>query len=83
MVYILNINKIEFWRVPCYKKAKYRIVIKPEEKNTALYIILCEADSDYAIERYGWEMKGFMENSLMLPIAEYDNGKETGYFSSG
>lgn len=71
MVYILNINKIEFWRVPCYKKAKYRIVIKPEEKNTALYIILCEADSDYAIERYGWEMKGFMEKKIMAVRIEW------------
>lgn len=70
-VYIFNINKIEFWRGRCYKKAKYKIVIKPEEKNTALWIILFEADSDYAIERYGWELKGSMKKRIMAERTEW------------
>ena len=63
-VYILLIKGIDMFHFYCEGKVNYKVVIKSESANTVLWLILAEGDNKKAIERYGWELKGFMEKKI-------------------
>ncbi|MDE7282028.1 MAG: hypothetical protein K2N85_00330 [Lachnospiraceae bacterium] len=64
IVYILLIKGIDVFHLYCEGKVKYKVVIKSNPDNTALWLVFVEGDNKRAIERYGWEMKGFMEKKI-------------------
>lgn len=64
IVYILLIKGIDRFNFYCEGKVKYKVVIKSESANTVLWLVLAEGDNKKAIERYGWELKGFMEKKI-------------------
>lgn len=64
IVYILLIKGIDQFKLYCEGKVKYKVVIKSKPDNTVLWLVFVEGDNKRAIERYGWEMKGFMEKKV-------------------
>lgn len=64
-VYILLIKGIDFFKGYSKEKVTYKVVITPEAENTVVQVILYEGDNENAIERYAWELKGFMEKKIM------------------
>ncbi|MBD5549656.1 MAG: hypothetical protein HDQ96_00530 [Lachnospiraceae bacterium] len=63
-VYILLIKGIDTFNFYCEGKVNYKVVINSESANTVLWLVLAEGDNKKAIERYGWELKGFMEKKI-------------------
>ncbi|MDE6750389.1 MAG: hypothetical protein K2K21_15230 [Lachnospiraceae bacterium] len=64
IVYILLIKGIDVFHLYCEGKVKYKVVIKSKSENTEIWLVFVEGDNNRAIERYGWEMKGFMEKKI-------------------
>ena len=69
-VYILLIKGIDFFKVYCKENVTYKVAITSEAKNTVVWVVLYEGDNENAIERYGWELKGFMEKKIMAVRVE-------------
>lgn len=70
MVYILLIKGIDFFKGYCKENVTYKVVITSETENTVVWVVLYEGDNENAIERYGWELKGFMEKKIMAVRVE-------------
>lgn len=69
-VYILLIKGIGQLNGYCKEKVTYKVVITPETENTVVRVVLYKGDNENAIERYGWELKGFMEKKIMAVRVE-------------
>lgn len=63
-VYILLIKGIDMFNFYCDGKVKYKVEIEAKSANTVLWLVLAEGDNKKAIERYGWELKGFLEKKI-------------------
>lgn len=61
IVYILLIKEIGQFNLYCKGNVTYKVVITSEAENTVVCVVLYKGDNENAIERYGWELKGFME----------------------
>ena len=70
IVYILLIKGIDQFKLGCKGNVTYKVVITSEAENTVVWIVLDEGDNANAIERYGWELKGFMEKKIMAVRVE-------------
>ena len=70
IVYILLIKGIDFFKGYCKENVTYKVVITSETENTVVWVVLYEGDNENAIERYGWELKGFMEKKIMAVRVE-------------
>ena len=62
--YIFTINSMTGWgAVP--GKAKYKIIIIPEQEGSAVYCFILEYKaSEYALDVFAWELKRFLEKKL-------------------
>lgn len=69
-VYRLWIKGIDQFKGYCKGNVKYRLMIIEKPKNTVVWVVLCEGDNENAIERYSWELKGFMEKKIMAVRVE-------------
>lgn len=69
-VYRLWIKGIDRFKVYCKGNAKYRLMIVEKPENTVVWVVLFESDNTAAIERYSWELKGFMEKKIMAVRVE-------------
>ena len=70
IVYILLIKGIDQFKGYCKGNVTYKVVIISEAENTVVWIVLDEGGNANAIERYGWELKGFMEKKIMAVRVE-------------
>lgn len=70
IVYRLLIKEIDQFKGYCKGNVTYKVVITSEAGNTVVWVVLYEADNENAIERFGWEMKGFMEKKIMAVRVE-------------
>lgn len=70
IVYLLLIKGIDQFKLYCDGNVKYKVVIIAKPENTVIWIVLDEGDNKNAVERYGWEMKGFMEKKVMAVRVE-------------
>ena len=73
VVYILLIKGIDQFKLYCKGKVKYKAVIKSKSENTEIWLVFVEGDNKRAIERYGWEMKGFMEKKIKAVRVEWND----------
>ncbi|MDE5596446.1 MAG: hypothetical protein K2J04_01275 [Lachnospiraceae bacterium] len=64
MVYILLIKEIDQFKLYCKGNVTYKLVISSKADNTVVWVVLYKGDNENAIERYGWELKGFMEKKI-------------------
>ncbi|MCM1422629.1 MAG: hypothetical protein NC415_02310 [bacterium] len=75
-VFILSVKGIGRLKMPCEGNITYKIVITSEAVNTVVWVVLAESTNRdtrtnrFAIERYGWEMKGFMEKKILAVRVE-------------
>ena len=69
-VYRLWIKGIDQFKGYCKGNAKYRLMIIQKPENTVVWVVLYERDNNAAIERYSWELKGFMEKKIMAVRVE-------------
>ena len=69
-VYQLWIKGIDQFKGYCKGNAKYRLMIVEKPENTVVWVVLYECDNENAIERYSWELKGFMEKKIMAVRVE-------------
>ena len=69
-VYRLWIKGIGQFNLGCKGNVKYRLMIVEKPENTVVWVVLCEGDNENAIERYSWELKGFMEKKIMAVRVE-------------
>ena len=58
------VKGIDQFKLYCKGKVKYKAVIKSKSENTEIWLVFVKGDNKRAIERYGWEMKGFMEKKI-------------------
>ena len=65
IIYILLIKGIDQFKLGCKGNVTYKVVITSETKNTVVRVVLDKGDNANAVERYGWELKGFMEKKIM------------------
>lgn len=70
IVYRLWIKGIDRFKGYCKGNAKYRLMIVEKPENTVVWVVLYESDDENAIERYRWELKGFMEKKIMAVRVE-------------
>lgn len=70
IVYILLIKEIGQFNLYCKGNVTYKVVITSEAENTVVWVVLYKGDNENAIERYGWELKGFMEKKIMAVRVE-------------
>ena len=70
VVYILSIKGIGRLNGYCEGDVTYKLVIISKPENTVVWVVLYEGDNENAIERYGWELKGFMEKKIMAVRVE-------------
>lgn len=70
LVYRLMIKEIGQFNLYCKGNVTYKVVIASEAENTVVQVVLYEGDNANAIERYGWELKGFMEKKIMAVRVE-------------
>lgn len=70
IVYRLLIKEIGKYNLYCKGNVTYKLVITSKAENTVVWVVLYEADNENAIERFGWEMKGFMEKKIMAVRVE-------------
>ena len=64
IAYILLIKGIEVFNFYCKGNVKYKVMIISKLESTALWLVLDEFDNKNAVERYCWELKGFMEKKI-------------------
>ena len=69
-VYILLIKEIDQFKLYCKGNVTYKLVITAKPENTVVWVVLYKGDNENAIERYGWELKGFMEKKIMAVRVE-------------
>ncbi|MCM1268439.1 MAG: hypothetical protein NC302_11085 [Bacteroidales bacterium] len=69
-VFILSVKGIDQFKLACEGNATYKIVITSEAENTVVWVVLIESANRNAIERYGFEMKGFMEKKILAVRVE-------------
>ncbi len=69
-VYRLWIKGIDQFKGYCKGNAKYRLMIIQKPENTVVWVVLLSCDNETAKERYGWELKGFMEKKIMAVRVE-------------
>ena len=69
-VYRLWIKGIGQFNLGCKGNVKYRLMIVEKPENTVVWVVLYEGDNENAIERYSWELKGFMEKKIMAVRVE-------------
>lgn len=69
-IYRLWIKGIDYFKGYCKGNAKYRLMIIQKPENTVVWVVLYERDNNAAIERYSWELKGFMEKKIMAVRVE-------------
>ena len=70
MVYILLIKEIDQFKLYCKGNVTYKLVISSKADHTVVWVVLYEGDNEDAIERYSWELKGFMEKKIMAVRVE-------------
>ncbi len=70
IVYILSIKGIGMLNLACEGNVTYKLVISSKADNTVVWVVLYEGDNEDAIERYSWELKGFMEKKIMAVRVE-------------
>lgn len=70
IVYVLLIKGIGQLNLYCKGNVTYKVVITSEAENTVVWVVLDEGDNANAIERYGWELKGFLEKKIMAVRVE-------------
>lgn len=69
-VYRLWIKGIGQFNLGCKGNVKYRLMIVEKPENTVVWVALYESDNENAVERYSWELKGFMEKKIMAVRVE-------------
>ena len=69
-VYILLIKEIDQFKLYCKGNVTYKLVITSKPDNTVVWVVLYKGDNEDAIERYSWELKGFMEKKIMAVRVE-------------